>query len=680
MIKEKITILTTQSTPLQLKTVQLQQTVEKLSAELLQLGLSRDPQEVKLTSAAIDRHRKNLDTLVKEIGKLKSIQLETSMFSEMHEQVLKATDEKFASISVFKDEAAKVNVAMARIDKSLVGMKEIIAGLSNTAARRAGTATKTLNESISDRNSVPELLANVQNYRNEVDNDIELNKSISAISDLVFSIGVDTKLLDAKARMIMLSGNKEELDMATAEVVAIQTRINKNIVTSGKSIKEIKSSGFVDEAIAAISGAMRSAEASLQTIASSQRKVLNSIALVDTSLKKVRELSLEQSRKSEANVQSTAMEQQRFIEQVTSRVDHFRTLLIGISLGIIALVLLLSCSTVLSIVRPLNRLSSTIVTVADTGDFSKTVDMRSNDEVGITATAFNRLIDSFVNIIATIAGSHQKLTETSRDLNCTAQKIHETVAEQSGKVAQLSAAAVEMTQSITFISSNTSHIANSATAAKLLAESGAEVVNQTSNEVQEISRTVEESTRAMQSLNEKSKQVGEIVDVIMNITEQTNLLALNAAIEAARAGEHGRGFAVVADEVRKLATNTAEATVGITERVNSIRTDTDQAVKAMDKSLEMVKKGVDFSEQAGESLRQIVSSVSQLQDMACGIASATNELSLTSEQISADIIGIEHVSAKTVKAAETVTEESDALARLSVELRNEISRFTCTQK
>jgi methyl-accepting chemotaxis protein len=180
----------------------------------------------------------------------------------------------------------------------------------------------------------------------------------------------------------------------------------------------------------------------------------------------------------------------------------------------------------------------------------------------------------------------------------------------------------------------------------------------------------------MQALNERSQQVGDIVDVIIEITDQTNLLALNAAIEAARAGEYGRGFAVVADEVRKLANSTAEATVGITEQVKAIQIDAGLAVTAMNKSLERVKLGVEHAGQAGDSLRQIVESVASLQGMASEIAIATVELSTTAEQISTDIVAIEQVSEETVMSAATIAVESDALAGLSFELKDEISRFT----
>ena len=676
MVKEKITLLTSQSTPVQVKTVQFQQAVEKLSADLLQLGLVHDPQEVQQISASISRSKENLERINSELSSLKKTSTEIVIFSELHEQVLKATDEKFKSMAVFKAEASKVNGAMSRVDNSLVSLKEIIGNLVLAASRRATTATQTLNVRLEEKKAHPEVLESIQDYRNEVDNDLIMHKRINSINDIVYSIGVDAKLLDAKARMIMLSTTPAELAKATAEVQVIQARIARNVSQAGKGIREIKSSGFVDDTIAAINSAVASAGASLRMISASQDKVLANMALVESSVKKVKAVALEQGQKSEANVQSTAQEQQRFVTVVGQRVDLFKKLLIGVSLILISLVLILTITTTVCIVRSLARLNTSIVTIAETGDFTQTAEIINNDEFAVTINAFNKLLDSFSKILAKVSESSGKLTGTSRELTHTAQAIHSTVKEQSTSVGQVAAAAVEMSQTIAMISQNTSKIAQSATEARQLAACGADVVSQTGMEVQEIPRTVQESTQLMQTLNERSQQVGEIVDVIIEITDQTNLLALNAAIEAARAGDHGRGFAVVADEVRKLATSTAEATVGITQRVKAIQADAGQAVTAMNKSLERVKLGVDHAGQAGESLNRIVESVASLQGRVSEIATATVELSATAEQISTDIVAIEHVSEETVKAAAAIAVESVALSGLSGELKDEISRFT----
>ncbi|MFH1026686.1 MAG: methyl-accepting chemotaxis protein [Pseudomonadota bacterium] len=676
MVKEKITLLTSQSTPLQVKTVQFQQAVEKLSADLLQLGLAHDPQDVQQISASISRSRENLERINSGISSLNKTSMDITVFSELHDQVLKATDEKFKSMAVFKEEASRVNGSMARVDKSLVSLKEIIANLVLAASRRVNSATKTLNENLQEKKSHPEILEKIQDYRYEVETDLTMHKRINSLNDLVYAIGVDAKLLDAKARMIMLSETPAELDKATTEVQVIQTRIARNVAQAGKGIKEIKSSGFVDETVAAINGAVASAGSSLRTISASQRKVLENMTLVDSSVKKVKTVALEQGQKSEANVQSTAQEQERFVNLVTQRVDLFKKLLIGISLAVISLVLLLTITTTVCIVRSLARLNGSIVSIAETGDFTRTAEIRNDDEFAVTINAFNKLLDSFSRILAKVSESSVKLTGTSRGLTQTAQLIHSKSLEQSTGVGQVAAAAIEMSQTISMVSRNTSRIAQSATEARLLAARGADVVSQTGQEVQEIARAVQESTVVMEALNQRSQQVGEIVDVIVEITDQTNLLALNAAIEAARAGDYGRGFAVVADEVRKLATSTSEATVGITERVKAIQADAAQAVTAMNRSLERVRLGVEHAGQAGDSLHRIVESVTSLQGMASEIATSTVELSATAEQISTDIVAIEHVSEDTVKATASIAAESDALAGLSVELRSEIGRFT----
>ncbi|BCS55933.1 methyl-accepting chemotaxis protein [Geobacter sp. SVR] len=679
MVKDKITVLTSQSTPLQVKTVQFQQAVEKLSADLLQLGLSNDLQDVKQISAAITRERENLDRINAELNSLRKNPMETAIFSDLHAQVLKATDEKFKSMAVFKEEASKVNGAMARVDKSLVSLKEIVGTLVLATSRRAATATQTLETRLKEKNTSPEILESVQDYRNEVDNDLVMHKRINSLNDIVYAIGVDAKLLDAKARMIMLSETPADLDRASAEVQAIQARIIRNVNQAGKGIKEIKNSGFVDDMVATINGAVASAGGSLRTISASQRKVLENMALVDNSVKKVKAVALEQGLKSEANVQSTAQEQQKFVTVVGERVDLFKKLLIGVSLAVVAAALLIGITTMVCINRSLSRMTQAFTSIAETGDFTQSVAIKRNDEFGVTSQAFNKLIESFTRIISAVSGSSSKLSHSSHGLTGAAQEIHAAIGSQSASISQVAAASMEMAQTVTLISTNTARIAGSAQDAGAIAAQGAEIVARTGREVQEIAAAVEESTATMHSLHDHSQQVGEIVDLIVEITDQTNLLALNAAIEAARAGEHGRGFAVVADEVRKLATSTADATVDITRRIKAIQDDTQSAVKAMQKCLEKVERGVAHSAQAGDSLRQIVGSVSLLQEMTSEISTATGQLAESSDEISADIVAIERSSAETVQAAAYIATESDNLSRLAVDLREEISRYTCPE-
>ncbi len=179
----------------------------------------------------------------------------------------------------------------------------------------------------------------------------------------------------------------------------------------------------------------------------------------------------------------------------------------------------------------------------------------------------------------------------------------------------------------------------------------------------------------MQTLGEKSTQIGEIVAVINDIADQTNLLALNAAIEAARAGEQGRGFAVVADEVRKLAERTAKATAEISQMIGAIQGEVDNAVHAMNQTNKQVDVGLRYSVEAGEQLESIVSSVSTLQSMIQQIASATEEMSSTSEAISGDIQAVAGGAREISGGAEDIAHASSELAHLSAQLKSIVDRF-----
>ena len=193
--------------------------------------------------------------------------------------------------------------------------------------------------------------------------------------------------------------------------------------------------------------------------------------------------------------------------------------------------------------------------------------------------------------------------------------------------------------------------------------------------VKAIAQTVSESAGLMTSLGERSKQIGDIVSVIKDIADQTNLLALNAAIEAARAGEQGRGFAVVADEVRKLAERTTKATSEIGSMIGAIQDEVDKAVVSMGEGTKRVETGVEYSTNAGNALSDIVKSVENLQSMVQQIASATEEMSSVSEQISGDIETIANVSRETSTGSEQIAESSSELAKLASNLSNMVRQF-----
>ncbi len=193
--------------------------------------------------------------------------------------------------------------------------------------------------------------------------------------------------------------------------------------------------------------------------------------------------------------------------------------------------------------------------------------------------------------------------------------------------------------------------------------------------MRDIATVVKKSAENIEKLGESSKQIGEIISVIDDIADQTNLLALNAAIEAARAGEQGRGFAVVADEVRKLAERTTEATKQIASMIKGIQEETTEAVKAMNKGNQEVTSGIDLADKAGESLEEILSSTTEVMDMVNQIAAASEEQSATSEQISKNVQSISKVTSESASRIENVARSAEELSRLTNDLFSLMKRF-----
>jgi len=345
----------------------------------------------------------------------------------------------------------------------------------------------------------------------------------------------------------------------------------------------------------------------------------------------------------------------------------------GIVVLVIAVVLALWLTG--SITRPLSQGVTVAQKIAE-GDLTASIEASGTDETGQLMSAMKNMVTRLQSIIGEVKTAAFNIASASHQLNASSELMSKGAGEQAGRAAQVATASEEMSQTVLDIAKNTSSIESSAIDTTQLAKNGETVVNRSVDKVKSIAKTIDQSALLIKSLGERSNQIGEIINVINDIADQTNLLALNAAIEAARAGEQGRGFAVVADEVRKLAERTGNSTAEIGDMVKSIQDEVRQVVVSMENITKEVKAGVDLSTEAGGVLRNIVESVDKLHLMVQQIASATEEMASTSEEINKDIEMISSLSKETSGSSEQIAKASGELSQLSVNLEDVVKGFT----
>ncbi|HEX2965601.1 MAG TPA: methyl-accepting chemotaxis protein [Syntrophorhabdaceae bacterium] len=327
-----------------------------------------------------------------------------------------------------------------------------------------------------------------------------------------------------------------------------------------------------------------------------------------------------------------------------------------------------------SLKAPIARLNK-VHHLLSSGDLTIDVQINRKDELGKDMVEIKALIDQWRKLIGHVKTVALDISSAGNQLSSSAKLMSTGFNAQMEKASQVAASSEEMSQTILDIARNTGKIAESAAKTVQVAKAGQDIVIGSVKEVKKIAETVDETSAFVKTLGNQSSQIGEIVNVINEIADQTNLLALNAAIEAARAGEAGRGFAVVADEVRKLAERTANATSEIGSMIHSIQEGVNSAIDAMEVATKKVEAGVELSTQGGNSLNNIVNSVNDLQLMVQQIASATEQMSATSEEINKDIEQIAGVSKETSASSGQTAQAAGELARLSVVLDQAVGGF-----
>ncbi|MDD5240177.1 MAG: methyl-accepting chemotaxis protein [Sulfuricella sp.] len=364
-----------------------------------------------------------------------------------------------------------------------------------------------------------------------------------------------------------------------------------------------------------------------------------------------------------------------YIDDVDSIFWQRAVWLISIALFITSAIGILMLVLIRSITGPLGELREAMKIIQTTQDLSRRVTVRANNEIGEIGYSFNEMVASFQGIIHQVVAGVEGVMSSAAQLSQSSQRVAVSSIQQSEAAASMASAVEEMSVSIDHVAENSKGTHSIAQQAGELSSEGGEIVHNAATEMTKIAASVNHSTQLIQTLGDQSHQISAIVNVIKEIADQTNLLALNAAIEAARAGEQGRGFAVVADEVRKLAERTTKSTLEISTMIGSIQSGTIDAVASMDEGTARVRDGVVMANQAGESMQKIRDGAGQVIASVSEIMDALREQSTASGQVAGSVERIAQMTEQNSNEVREIAQTAESLEQLAGSLQNSVSQF-----
>ena len=361
-------------------------------------------------------------------------------------------------------------------------------------------------------------------------------------------------------------------------------------------------------------------------------------------------------------------------QQAKDQYDMAFKLVVGLLIIATALTLLFAWLLTRSITLPIAQALEAAEEVAE-GNLTRPIKVEGNDEAGRLLAAMAKMQDKLRDTLQRIAGSATQLASAAEELNAVTDESARGLTQQNNEIEQAATAVNEMTSAVEEVARNAVSTSEASRNATTSAGDGRDLVQETVSAIERMSADVQATATLIGDLANESRDIGKVLDVIRGLADQTNLLALNAAIEAARAGEAGRGFAVVADEVRALAHRTQQSTSEIERMIGSIQTGTEHAVDSMRNSTERAESTLNIAKGAGMSLDTINTAIVEINERNLVIASAAEEQAQVAREVDRNLVNIRDLSVQSATGASQTSAASSELSRLAVDLNGMVGRF-----
>ncbi|WSE84084.1 methyl-accepting chemotaxis protein [Pseudomonas donghuensis] len=560
-----------------------------------------------------------------------NVQVKLNAFSEQQQKLLKSFKSP-ENIKLLQDLGQTISEYQVSINKMRAGYKTSLAARDsmNQAAARAIELIEAINRDVL---ALPEGDASrLQQFRTITQAKEQLLLVRLAVRSYIADISSETEQLALR-----------QLDTALAEIASL----NRQLPGEAARIKQFET------AVMAYRDAVRQfRDATADIAVSRQEMTVQGADIVKTS-DALYQIQLDR----------------RDSESTQARSLQLTATLLALLVGVLAAVIITR-----QITRPLRETLAVVEKIA-AGDLTHNLRVTRRDELGVLQQGIQRMGSTLRDLITGIRDGVTQIASAAEELSAVTEETSAGVNSQKVETDQVATAMHEMAATVQEVARNAEHASEAATEADSQARAGDQVVAEAIGQIERLAEEVHRSTEAMGLLQQESQKIGSVMDVIKSVAEQTNLLALNAAIEAARAGEAGRGFAVVADEVRGLAQRTQKSTEEIEELVAGLQSGTQQVANVMLGSRNLTDSSVELTRKAGASLESITRTVSNIQSMNQQIAAAAEQQSAVAEEISRSILNVRDVSEQTAAASDETAASSVELARLGNQLQTMVSHF-----